>query len=179
MVWTSTYQADGYDLVRNQIIYDIERLAHEVHARDGILTIQYMMSNGKPYYLETMRRCLGNFHYACMSKDIGVNLYEWFVASEAGFDCQKYWGNVNYTGTVSGFVGLYADENGIVDRIEIDKDFEKLIFKRFMFNDIGYEISDYLNDKIGNILVTFKDKNERDFYMAKVRSLVKVVASKK
>ena len=176
MVWTSSgHPADGYERVREQIIADVERLAQEVHAADGILTVQYMMCNGKAYYLETMRRCLGNFHFYCISKDIGVDFYEWFVASEAGLDCSKYWKNVRFSDSTSGFIGLYAEANGIVDHLEVDEEFSKLIFRRCMFEGPGYRIEDWLHDKIGNFLFTCENKEQRDRLLARRESLVKVV----
>lgn len=180
MVWTSSgYPADGYDQVRGKIIEDIELLARSIHAKDGILTVQYMMCNGKPYYLETMRRCLGNFHFYCISRDIGVSFYEWYVASEAGLDCEKYWKNVHFDGKTSGFIGLYATENGVIDRIEVDDDFAKLIFKRCMFHGPGYVINDYMHDKIGNYLFTFDNVSQRDDFISRRASLVRVVTKQR
>ena len=70
---------------------------------------------------------------------------------------------------------LYADKNGIVDHLEVDEEFSKLIFRRCMFEGPGYRIEDCLHDKIGNFLFTCESKEQRDRLLARRGSLVKVV----
>ena len=165
----------GMIRLENKLLAMLKKIANAVDASDGILTVQYLMCNGQPYYLETMRRCLGNFHFSCISKDINVSFYEWYIASEAGMDCKQYWENVKFTNTTSGFIGIYANKNGLVKDIIIDSDFEILVFQRYMFHEIGYEITNYLNEKLGNLLFSFKNREQRDYFMQKRHSLVKVV----
>lgn len=176
MVWIgSGYPADGYENVREQIVDDVEKIAEYKNIADGFLTIQYMMQNGTPYYLETMRRCLGNLHYECISRDCNVDLYELFIATESGLDCTKYVENFKKTGKFSGFIGLYSNKNGTYKDIVFDKDFEKKIFKKMMFVESGYVIDDYLNDKIGMALFSFNSPEERMNYINNRESLVKVI----
>lgn len=176
MVWIgSGYPADGYVNVRRKIISDVELLASELDMADGFLTIQYMMKDGKAYYLETMRRCLGNLHFKCISKDVNFNLYDLFIAAEAGEDTSLYLEKYKQTGKYSGFMGLYADHNGVFDNIMINSDFEKFIFEKMMLCENGHIIENYLEDKLGMVWFSFSTKEQRDYYMANRNNLVRVL----
>lgn len=162
MVWIgSGYPADKYESVKDQIISDVEKMACELGMADGFLTIQYMMHNGKAYYLETMRRCLGNFHFKCISRDIGINLYDLFIRTECGMDCSDLLNQVHETGLKSGFLGIYADKNGIFESVEFDKAFENHIYDRMMLCEKSYKIDNYLEDKLGMVWFSFNNEKER------------------
>lgn len=176
MVWIgSGYPADGYVTVRRKMISDVELLARELDMADGFLTIQYMMKDGQAYYLETMRRCLGNLHFKCISKDVNFNLYDLFIAVEAGEDTSLYLDNYKQTGKYSGFMGLYADRNGVFDNIVINSDFEKFIFEKKMLCENGHIIENYLEDKLGMVWFSFSTKEQRDYYIANRNNLVRVL----
>lgn len=178
MVWIgSGYPADEYSSVRDQIIADVEKMAEYLDMADGFLTIQYMMQNGKAYYLETMRRCLGNFHFKCISRDIGIDLYELFIRTECGMECSDLLSQIHYTGLKSGFMGIYADRNGIFENVVFKKEFEKRIFDQMMLCERGYTIEDYLGDKLGMIWFSFVDEKERKHFIGNRNNLFKVKLS--
>ena len=175
MVWIgSGYPADGYSAVRDQIINDVENMAESLGMADGFLTIQYMMHKGKAYYLETMRRCLGNFHFKCISRDVGIDLYDLFIRTECGMDCSAILDNLHDTGLRSGFMGLYADQNGIFEDVEFDKSFENHIFERMMLCERGYKIKDFLGDKLGMVWFSFDNEEDRRWFMNNRKALYKV-----
>ena len=175
MVWmASGYPADGYEDVRDTIIGDVEKMAAATHMADGFLTIQYMMMNGKAYYIETMRRCLGNYHFKCISRDLGIDLYELFVATELGLDCSGYLERVSQTGLMSGFMGIYATENGILQNLRFDKAFEESVFDRMYLAEPGYRITHYLDEKLGMVWFSFKNEAERKSFLEKRRDLFSV-----
>lgn len=175
MVWIgSGYPADWYDSVRKQLISDVEKMAVSLGMADGFLTIQYIMNNGKAYYLETMRRCLGNFHFKCISRDVGINLYDLFIRTECGFDCSDILGQIRLTGLKSGFMGIYADKNGKFEDVVFDKSFEANIFERMMLCKKGHEITDYLSDKLGMVWFSFRNEEERAQFIENRKSLFSI-----
>lgn len=179
MVWIATgYPADGYATVRDQIISEVEKMANYANMVDGFLTIQYLMKDGQPYYLETMRRCLGNFHFKCISKDCGINLYDLFILTEAGEDCTTLLTNKRKTGLMSGFIGIYADCNGIIESIDIDEKLENKVFDKMLLLNAGDRVENYLNDKIGMLWFSFNHKNEREWFIENRRNLIKVLIKK-
>lgn len=180
MVWiASGYPADAYGDVRTKIIQDVELLAQELTMADGFLTIQYMMKDGQAYYLETMRRCLGNLHFKCISEDVNFNLYDLFVATEAGMDTSKYLDQYQLTGKYSGFMGLYANHNGIFSDVTFDRNFEKYIYEKMMLCESGHVIDNYLEDKLGMVWFSFSSKEQRDYYMANRNNLFTIHHKKK
>lgn len=175
MVWiASGYPADGYQKVKKQIIHDVELLAAELNMSDGFLTIQYMMKGGKAYYLETMRRCLGNLHFKCIAEDININLYDLFVATEAGLDTERYLSSYELTGKYSGFMGIYADRNGIFESVSFDSEFEKYIFDKMILYREGDVIENYLEDKLGMIWYSFTDELQKNLFISRRNQLCKV-----
>ncbi len=176
MVWiASGYPADGYEKVRERIVGDVEILAKRLGMADGFLTIQYIMKDGKAYYLETMRRCLGNFHFKCISRDINVDLYDLFIATEAGMDTAEILSSYKRTGLLSGFMGLYADRNGVFGGVKLDRDFESHIFEKMMLASPGYRIDNYLEDKLGMVWYSFENPEDREYFMNKKRDLFRIV----
>ena len=179
MVWIGAgYPADGYKNVREKIIHDVELLARELKMADGFLTIQYMMKDGQAYYLETMRRCLGNMHFKCISEDVNFNLYDLFVATEAGEDTYTYLKAYEPTGKCSGFMGLYADHNGVYDDVVFDADFEKAIYEKKMLCEKGHIIENYLEDKLGMVWFSFSSAEQRNQFMSNRYNLARIIYKK-
>lgn len=173
MVWAAYPPVDIYPEIRDAIVSDIEKMAVAKDVADGFLTIQYIVRDGKPYYIETMRRCLGNQHYLCMSKDTGVDFYELYIRSQSGEDCSGLLHNAHELKFYSGFMAIFAPENGVVKSIEIDPKFQIKLFDIKMMDGPGYEVADYLNEKLGTLFFTLK-KEELEWFMENKRNLFKV-----
>lgn len=175
MVWMgSGYPADGYASVRGQIIGDVEKMAAASGMADGFLTIQYMMSDGKPYYIETMRRCLGNMHFKCLSRDLGIDMYELYVATELGLDCSQYLEKAAPQGLYSGFMGIYARSNGVIREFRFDEAFEKTFFNRLLLKGPGGRVTDYMSDKLGMVWFSFDSQEQRQEFLLRREELFSV-----
>lgn len=173
MVWMACPPADHYDEIRSRIVADIEKIAKEKSIKDGFFTFQYILKDGKPYYLETMRRCLGNQHYMCMSKDTGVDFYELYIRTQSGEDCAELLKNRRPTDTFSGFLAIFAPKNGVIKSIEINPMLQSRLFDIKMFGGPGYTVTDYLNDKIGALYFTMH-KDEIDDFLKDKRNMFRV-----
>ena len=173
MVWMACSPAEGYDIYRPYLIADIEKMAQEKKLVDGFLTIQFILKNGKPYYLETMRRCLGNQHYLCMSKDTGVDFYELYVRSQCGQNCKELLNRYHNRTHDSGFMAVFAPMNGVIKSITIDSLFQEKLFDIKMINGPGYRVTDYLNDKIGILYFSIENK-DRKWFRENMRNLFRV-----
>lgn len=173
MVWLAYPPDNNYPKVREAIVADIEKIASAKDVSDGFLTIQYMVRDGKPYYIETMRRSLGNQHYLCMSKDTGVDFYELYIRSQCGEDCSGLLSKAHELESYSGFMAIFAPSNGKVKSVEIDEVFQKKLFNIKMLNGPGYCVTDYLNDKLGMLYFTL-DKQDLDWFEKNKRNLFRV-----
>ena len=175
MVWTAIPHKRGQDTeLVQKIVDDVEKMAKYANMHDGMLTIQLIIRDGEPFYIETMRRCLGNFHYRCMSWDLGVDVYELFVATEAGVDTSRYFKDSYELKSFSAFMGVYADKNGIFNGYSISEKYKKYVQGEMLVEQIGYSISDYLKEKLAMIFFKFDTEEERDHFVNNMRDIVKV-----
>ncbi len=174
MVWTACPPADNYQNIRNIIVSDIEKIAVKKNIADGFFTIQYIVRDGTPYYVETMRRSLGNQHYLCMSKDTGVDFYELYIRSQCGEDYSEVLKPAHNPESYSGFMTIFAPSNGTIKSIEIDPEFQTKLFDVKMLNGPGYSVTDYLNDKIGTLYFTLK-KEDLDWFKKNKMNMFRVV----
>lgn len=174
MVWLACPPADNYAEIRKIIVADIEKMAKAKNIADGFLTIQYIVKDGKPYYIETMRRALGNQHYLCMSKDTGVDFYELYIRSQCNEDFSSLLISAHEPEMYSGFMAIFAPTNGKIKSIEIDKVLQSKLFDIKMLNGPGYCVTDYLMDKIGTLYFTLK-KDELEWFKENKRNLFRVI----
>jgi len=177
MVWLAYPPSSSYPDNRASIIADIERMAEAKNVADGFLTIQYIVKDGKPYYIETMRRALGNQHYLCMSRDFGIDFYELYIRSQCGEDCSDLVRKAHGFKSYSGFMTIFAPSNGTIKSIEIDPFFQSKLFDIKMFNGPGYHVTDYLTDKIGTLFFTL-EKDDVDWFNKNKRTLFTVTMEK-
>lgn len=165
---------DEFVELRNEIVADIERMANAINMADGFLTIQIMVKNNKPYYLETMRRCLGNMHYICLSKDFGIDMYDLFVRNEFGLDTTKILAGKIEQKNASAFLGIYANKNGKYKKYSISNKYEKCLFDRYEVVDKDYYIKDYLHEKIGMTYFCFTNPKDRDNFINDRNNIITV-----
>ena len=173
MVWAACPPADDYPELRDGIVADIEKMASAKDMADGFLTIQYIVKDGRPHYIETMRRALGNQHYLCMSKDTGIDFHELYVKSQCNEDCSSLIEAAHGLKSYSGFMAVFAPANGKIRSIEIDPAFQGNLFDIKMFNGPGYCVADCLTDKIGTLFFTL-EKDELDWFKTHKRDLFRV-----
>ena len=179
MVWMAVglYQDEEVEL-RKTIVSDVEKIAKSIGMQDGFLTIQLIVRDGKPFYIETMRRCLGNMHYLCLSKDFGINMYDLFIANELGLpfdgllkDCDQK--------KASAFMGIYANSNGKYVDYSISPKYENNVFYNYDLAKKGsHFINNYLTDKLAMVFFSFNDRKTRDMFLEEKDSIMKVNISK-
>lgn len=175
MVWVAIPHNKGKDLpLIQKIVSDVELMADYANMHDGMLTIQLIVRDEQPFYIETMRRCLGNLHYRCISWDLGLDVYELFIATEAGLDTSKYLKGNYELKSFSAFMGVYADKNGTFNGYTISEEFKKYVQDDFLTEEIGYQIHDYLKEKLAMIFFKFDSEEERDYFVKNMRNVVKV-----
>ncbi|MBP5551681.1 MAG: hypothetical protein J6X93_06500 [Bacilli bacterium] len=175
MVWSAVANfPDEYCELRSIIRHDVKLLSQYLNVYDGFLTIQLKVKDNKPYYIETMRRCLGNMHYICISNDFHFDAYELFLANELGLNTDDYLAKVKEQQQASAFMGLYANCNGKYLGYEVDDRYKKLLFYKYEVEKRGFIITNYLSEKIGMIYLSFNSKEERDSFICDMKSIVSV-----
>lgn len=165
--------ADNWQKAIKVLIPETEKIAKSLGLVDGQLHMQYIMRNGEPFIIEMMRRNIGNFWSSMINDAAGVNWAEWCIRAEAGLDCHS----IPYNKEPQGFYGYHmiqADKNGILKNIEIDPEFQKYVYQTIMWENQGHEITDFMYEKLGNILFHFDTEIEKEKYMPHINELVKV-----
>lgn len=163
--------ADNWEQAVSVLIPETERIAGLLGLVDGQLHMQYIMHNGRPYIIEMMRRNIGNNWMTMLTDSVGVNWAEWVIRAEAGLDCHL----IPQPRQASGYFGYHmvmGSKNGIFNGIRILPEFQKYVYQFTQWKNKGYEISNYLNDKLGSVLFRFDTYEERNKYLPNINELI-------
>lgn len=171
---TGIFPADDWERAVNILIPEIERIADILKLADGLLHLQYIMDeSGIPWIIEMMRRAPGNNFTIPLSEATGINWREWIIRAEAGENLEGIPQN-RCTDGYYGYHSIMSPANGIVKEIQFDAEFKKHIFQYEEWQGEGYEIKDYLRDKLGNVQYYFSDMEERMKFLPRINELVHV-----
>lgn len=165
--------ADDWEKAVSVLIPEIERIARILGLVDGQLHMQYIMSNGKPTIIEMMRRNIGNNWSTMITDSVGVNWPEWIIRAEAGMDCSAI-PNTRLSQGYYGYHMMMCDRNGIFNGVEISSEFEVFIYQYTQWVEPGFHVTNYLSDKIGNLMFHFPSDEEKTKYLPHINELVKV-----
>lgn len=167
--------ADNWKEAIKQMIPETEKVAKILGLVDGQLHMQYIMQpDGECYIIEMMRRNIGNFWSSMIADSAGVNWPEWVIRAEAGLDCHNIPSNREPVGFY-GYHMMLADRNGVFKGVVVNPEFEKYIYQTVMWEDPGFEITNHLANKVGNVLFHFKTEEEKNKYMPIINEMVKVI----
>lgn len=161
LIQTETMPSDNYDNLKDELIDIIELLFEKLNLVDGIITLQYIVKDGKPYIIETMRRCLGNQFLTAISAVTGFPWHKGIVMSELGMDC----GILESEKPMAKYAGHHAimsTKNGIYQGMEIPEEIMKHVFKYVELFEKGDEIKNYLNERMGYIYYFYDTREELD-----------------
>ncbi len=166
--------ADHWEEAVKVLIPETERIARLLGLVDGQLHMQYILSNGKPWIIEMMRRNIGNNWMTMLTDSAGVNWPEWVIRAEAGMDCRA----IPRPGTSEGYYGYHmimGDKNGVFKGISIEPEFQKYVYQFNQWRPKGHVIENYLSEKMGYLAVHFKTREEKDRYMPQIHEFVHVL----
>ncbi len=159
-VEVDTYPANHVELVQDDLIRQIERIAQALELSDGIFHLQYILKDDQAHILECMRRVLGNL-YSIPAEGLGGGFGwdYWEVRAKCGFGCEGFPVNVPQRGFWA-YRALIAEQNGVYDRILIPADIQKYIYLDWMLQKPGYEINSHISDPIGFLFMCFPTQVE-------------------
>ena len=159
-VEVDTFPAEKIELVRDDLIRQIEHIAKALNLTDGIFHLQYIMKDGKAYILECMRRVLGNL-YSIPAEGLGEGFDwdYWEVRAKCGFGVNDFPKEVHQKGFWA-YRALIAGQNGIYKGLKIDKEIEKYIYEERMLHNEGYTVTNYKSDPIGFLFMRFNTYEE-------------------
>ena len=169
---TSASPATGFDLVRDILIKDVEKVSEALNLIDGRVHVQYLMEDGHPYILEISRRLSGDLYSVPESYSLGFNIADWKLRSECGMDIssiprvkqQGYYGRHCIT----------APRKGITNGIILDEKLDECVIQKWLWGAYNYTIQDPLNDIIGLLFFKFDNEKQEEEIINSINQLVTV-----
>ena len=174
-VEVDTYPSDNYNIVKEDLIAQIEHIAKSLNLTDGIFHLQYIYKDGKAYILECMRRVLGNL-YSIPAEGLGQGFDwdYWEVKAKCGFGTDDFPDNVSQKGFWA-YRALIATQNGIFRKIEIPENIEKYVYNIRMLHSSGYQIKNHLSDPIGFLFMNFENQKDMKKLMLDEYNKIKII----
>lgn len=158
LVSTSAAPAVNVDTVAEELIAVIEKIAGLLSLKDGIFHIQYLYRNHKATILEITRRCSGDLYPYPVDYATGLDWAGWIVKAEAGMDCSDF-----PDVTQKGYCGrhcIMGSRNGTIRQVVIDRQIEGNIYDQLIWSGRGDRINNYLEDKIGVVMLKYDSMHE-------------------
>lgn len=151
----------------------IELICKTLNLVDGMLTLQYIVKDGKPYIIELMRRALGNQFLTVAGAVTGFPWEEALIKAETGMPLTNLRWNKPMT-KYAGHHGIMATKNGIVKDYSIAPELESHIFKKIDVLPSDKRINDYLNERIAYIYYQYNNYDEAITTVSHINDLVTI-----
>lgn len=155
-----TFPADHVEIVKADLIGQIERIAKALNLSDGIFHLQYILQDGKPYIIECMRRTPGNVY--CMLAEMadgGLRWEYWQARAKCGFGCEGLPTEKTKTGFAA-YRKLMPSRNGVYEGWELPEDIKKHVFHECVMREPGEEITNYMKQTVGLVFLEFSSRGE-------------------
>lgn len=151
------YPASCYELVKDDIIRQVERMAQALELSDGIFHLQFILRDGKAHIIECMRRVLGNLYSIPASNLCGGFDWEyWNARAKCGFSMEDFPVDTQQRGCWN-YRALFVSKPGIYQSIVIPEEYEKHIYKRVILHEPGDVITRPTLDPVGYLFMRFDD----------------------
>ena len=154
-----TFPAENIALYKDILIEQIEKIADILHLADGIFHLQYMVSQGKIYILEVMRRIIGNMYSVPAMGSSGFDWDYWQARAGIGESCD----NINATKCTEKYYAyrvIIPKKNGTVKDIIIEETLDPYIYSKYIFGSIGQKLDNYKSETIGILFFRFHSQTE-------------------
>lgn len=159
LIQTETMPSNHFSEVRDELIGITEKLFRELDLVDGLITIQYIVKDSKPYVIETMRRCLGNRFLTPVTEVTGFPFHKALVMAELGMDCSDLKAEEPMA-KYAGHHAIMADRNGKYMGTEIPDDIMSHVFEYVELYSKGEMLEKYLSERLGYIYYQYDTPEE-------------------
>ncbi len=173
LIQSETLPAKGIELIEDELHGFIEAICAELGLVDGMFTLQYIVSDGKPYVIEMMRRCLGNQFLTVAHAVSGFPWEEALIRAETGMPLD----DLAWEEPLAPFVGhhgIMTTKNGVVKGYSIDPQIEKHLFKKIDIMEAGDVIDNHLNQRVAYLYYAYDDQDEMIRDVSHINDLIEV-----
>lgn len=159
LIQAETFPSIGFEQLEPELSGIVNRIAHDLELADGIIALQYMKCNGRPYIIEMMRRCFGNEALLLCDMTTGFPWEEAYIKAALGLDCTDV-KTAEPPMKYCGHFGVMADCNGVLKDYRIPPEIEKHLFKKTEMLKPGGRIDNHMNERIAYLYYTYDSKEE-------------------
>lgn len=159
LIQAELFPARGIENIQDELYQSIEKICSELDLVDGMLTLQYIVMNGKPYIIELMRRALGNQYLTVAGVMNGFPWDEALIRAETGMDLSEL-KCTQPKAKFAGHHGIMATRNGVVKSYTIPDDIKSHIFQTIEMLKPGEALEDYMNERVAYIYYTYDNYDE-------------------
>lgn len=161
-----TFPADNFDKVSKTLNSTIEKIAKILHLKDGIFHCQYIYDGQRVWIIEAMRRILGNMYHIPGNLLTNMDWEYWETRAKCGLSLKNFPKSVKQEGYFA-YKTILADKNGIFDKAQIPKVYEKYLFGEYMLRKHGYEIKKFDETPLGFLFLQFANAEQMQQVLVK------------
>lgn len=159
LIQAELFPARGIDNIQAELYDSIEKICNELNLVDGMLTLQYIVKDGKPYIIELMRRALGNQYLTVANVMNGFPWDEALIRAETGMDLSVLKSEPPKA-KFAGHHGIMARRNGVLKSYTIPDDIKSHIFQTIEMLQPGERLEDYMNERVAYIYYKYDNYDE-------------------
>ena len=159
LIQAELFPARGIDDIQSELYDSIEKICNELNLVDGMLTLQYIVKDGKPYIIELMRRALGNQYLTVANVMNGFPWDEALIRAETGMDLSVLKSEPPKA-KFAGHHGIMARRNGVLKSYTIPDDIKSHIFQTIEMLQPGERLEDYMNERVAYIYYKYDNYDE-------------------
>lgn len=161
LIQTETMMSTHYDQLKDELKGIVERMFSSLKLVDGLMTIQYIERDGRPYVIDMMRRCLGNRYLWALEAVNGFPWYRALVMAELGMDLSSVTPGAP-KGKFAGHHAIMSKRNGVYRGMEIPEEIMRHVFSFQELFEKGQTIRNHLSERLGYIYYTYDTREELD-----------------
>lgn len=177
LIQSETFPADDIEQYKDILLGIVQKICKRLKLKDGILALQYILSDGEIYVIEMMRRPFGNDFLSLCQLTTGFDMIEGHIRSQLGLDCQCLVEQMHKPEMIfCGHHGIMAPHNGYVAGYTIPNDIEKHVYKKInMIQDNEpLLIQDNLKERIAYIYYKYDNQEEMRRDILRLNNCIKI-----
>lgn len=171
--WPSTLGKEAEE----ELSKELQRLISLLGMRTTVYNVETRVgTDGKPYIMEISPRGGGNRLSEMMRFATGVDMITGAVRAAVGDEVNDV-EQKPLNGCWAEII-VHADKTGILDRIEVDQEYEPYVIEKDFWFKRGDEVKEFQSarDAIGTLVVRFDDSEHLEYAITHQREWLKVVA---
>lgn len=158
--------------VQEELCHTIEDIAKDLKLVDGIVHVQFILKDEKPYIIEVCRRAPGDLYIELVKYATGIDYAMWILKASIGEECSQL-----AQSEISGYFTrhcIMAEKEGVIKNIVISDEIKDNIFHKMIWAKPGDRIDNALVYKAGIVFVTYSSQEEMNQKVNNLETLIRI-----